>query len=165
MKLYKIIFLFFILTVSLTAQDKGRNVPFVVSPSLAALQVSNLDSAEAWYVNNLGFNIRDRKDFPDYGIKISFIELNGYELELVENIKSIKQQDLLKNYPGGTEIQGITKLTFKVDDIKAAEKHLKKNGVKFYFELQEGNDPARPDEYWLIVSDYDGNWIQLVSGL
>ncbi len=152
--------LLFLLSVNIFCQD---NIPFTLSPSLIAIQVSNIDSSEAWYKNNLGFVVKDKKEFPDYGLKISFLELNGFGLELVENKKSISRSELIKNYPKESEIQGFAKLTFKVDNIDAADSHLKKMGVKYLFNLQKSNIPGKENQMWLMVSDIDGNWIQLVS--
>ncbi|MEW6196753.1 MAG: VOC family protein [Bacteroidota bacterium] len=150
----------FLLTINILCQD---HIPFTLSPSLVAIQVSNIDSSEAWYKNNLGFVIKDKKEFPDYGLKISILESNGFELELVENKKSISRSELIKNYPKESEVQGFAKLTFKVDNIDAADSHLKKTGVKYLFNLQKSNIPGKEHQMWLMVSDTDGNWIQLVS--
>jgi len=152
-----------VLSVDVLCQNTMNGLPFTLSPSLVAIQVSNIDSSEIWYKNSLGFALKDKKEFPDYGLKISFLELNGFELELVENKKSISRAELIKNYPKDSEIQGFAKLTFRVNNIDSADTFLKKLGVKYLFNLQKSNIPNKENQKWLIVSDPDGNWIQLVS--
>jgi catechol 2,3-dioxygenase-like lactoylglutathione lyase family enzyme len=152
-----------LLFVDVFCQNTMNVLPFTLSPSLVAIQVSNIDSSEAWYTNSLGFTVREKKEFPDYGLKISFLDLNGFELELVENKKSISRGEFIKNYPKDSEIQGFAKLTFRVDNIDSADTYLKKLGVKYLFNLQKSNIPDKTNQRWLIISDIDGNWIQLVS--
>lgn len=126
--------------------------------------MSNIDSSETWYKNNLRFSFKEKKVMPEYGIKVSFLELNGFELELVENKKSISRAKLLSNYPKDSEVQGFAKLTFKVNDIEAADNYLRKMGVKYLVTLRKNNTLNKKNRKWLIIADTDGNWIQLVSG-
>src|SRR5687768_14888001 len=40
-------------------------------PSLVAIQVEDLDRSIDWYTTHLGFAMRERKDFPDYHLKLA----------------------------------------------------------------------------------------------
>jgi hypothetical protein len=148
---------------SLIAQEDRKNPMQGLKVSLVAIQVSNLDSSINWYKKNLNFKLRDKKEFPDHGLKMAFLTLNDFELELIENNKSIDHDELLKDYPKGTEIQGFAKLSFTVKDIDSANSFLKANENIFLYDLRKSNDPKRSDRKWLIITDIDGNWIQLFS--
>jgi len=163
MKMIKIFGLLFLLSQTIFCQENNSDLPFTINPSLVAIQVSNIDSSALWYQNILGFTLVDKKEFTDYNLKIAMLKKNAFEIELVERKNSISRESLLKNYPKESEIQGFSKLTFTTNNIDSADMHLRKNGVKYLFNLQKSNIPNKENQKWLIVSDPDGNWIQLVS--
>jgi hypothetical protein len=151
------------ISINVLCQDRTNEFPFKINPSLVAIQISNIDSSEKWYKDNLGFIVEDKKEFPNSGIKVSRLKIEGFDLELVENEKSISRNEILKKYPKGSEIQGFVKLTFITNNIDEADIYLKKNGVKYLFDLQKSNRLSKENHKWLIISDPDGNWIQLIS--
>jgi catechol 2,3-dioxygenase-like lactoylglutathione lyase family enzyme len=133
-----------------------------IRPSLVAISVANLDAAIKWYETNLDFTLKEKKEFPQHGLRIAFLELNGFELELVEDEKSISLAAIQKNLPEADDeakIQGLVKLAFTVDDIDSLNSKLKANGVKFQMDLSKSN--RQEGVRYIVVRDSDGNWIQL----
>jgi catechol 2,3-dioxygenase-like lactoylglutathione lyase family enzyme len=133
-----------------------------IRPSLVAISVGDLDAAMNWYETNLGFMLREKKDFPQHGLRIAFLELNGFELELVEDKTSISLVAIQKHLPEADDeakIQGLVKLAFTVDDLAALNSKLKANGVKFQIDLSKSN--RQEGVRYIVVRDSDGNWIQL----
>jgi len=57
---------------SSNAEGYKKNPMQDLRVSLIAIQISNLDSATKWYKKNLNFKLRDRKEYPDYGLKMAF---------------------------------------------------------------------------------------------
>ncbi len=149
--------------VLLSAQEPKSAAEFRPEPALLAIQVGNLDAAIAWYRDNLGFVERTRKEMPEYGMKISFLEVPGFELELVENREGVSREELLRLRPKGAEVRGFAKFAFRVNDIVTFAKRLQESGVKILFTLRDSNDPGRPNRRWFIVADPDGNWVQFFS--
>lgn len=129
-------------------------------PFLIAVQVDSLDRSIAWYRDILGFTLHDKKEFPDYGLKIAMMKSGDFELELVDNVKSQNKSDALKKLHAD-EITGFAKIAFRVDDVSAKHKELKAKGAEFKVELRESN--INPKEKFFIVGDADGNWVQIVG--
>ncbi|MBA4319280.1 MAG: hypothetical protein C0412_12840 [Flavobacterium sp.] len=162
MKRNNIFYFLLLFSFPLLGQNGINKIAFNLTPSLVAIQVANIDSSINWYKKMLGFSETDKKEFSDYGMKIAFMKLNGFELELVENKKSIARTKILKDYPKESEIQGFAKLAFRVSDIETADSHLKKMGAKYLYNLRKSNISSKPNQRFLIVSDADGNWVQLL---
>src|SRR5688572_1940493 len=64
-------------------------------PSLVALQVDDLDASVRWYTSYLEFRPKERKAFPEHGLELAILVLGDFELELVENAKTLRKSQLL----------------------------------------------------------------------
>ncbi len=132
-------------------------------PHLVALNVASADRSAKWYGDNLGFAVKDRKEFPKFGLRIVMLELDGFWLEVVEKKNGIPVSQIEKAMPeikDWDEVQGIKKLAFEVDDLDGYLKSFKQNGVRFQLNPRGGpEDPIFGRSF--IVLDDDGNWIQL----
>jgi catechol 2,3-dioxygenase-like lactoylglutathione lyase family enzyme len=132
-----------------------------IKPSLIAISVANVDETANWYQDNLGFVVKEKKNFPQHSLRIAFLELNGFEIELVEDKKSVSLAAIQKHLPEAddeTKIQGFVKLAFTVEDVEALAIRLKSKGVRFQMDLTKSN--RKEGERSFIVRDNNGNWIQ-----
>ncbi|MEW6737268.1 MAG: VOC family protein [Acidobacteriota bacterium] len=135
-----------------------------IKPSLVAISVADLDQTVKWYQDNLEFVVKEQKDFPQYNLRIAFLELNGFELELVEDKNSVALTAIQKYIPEAddqTKIQGLVKLAFTVADIETLAARLKSKGVRFQIELTKSN--RKETDKFFIIRDNCGNWIQFLG--
>jgi catechol 2,3-dioxygenase-like lactoylglutathione lyase family enzyme len=149
------------LVIAQTSTTVNESLSRSIKPSLVALSVPNVDEAINWYRNNLGFVVKEKKDFPQYSLRIAFLELNGFEIELVEDKKSVSLAAIHKYLPeadDGTKIQGFVKLAFTVGDVAALASRLKSKGVRFQIDITKSN--RKEGTEFFIVRDNNGNWLQ-----
>ena len=128
---------------------------------LVSLSVADLDETLKWYQNNLGFTVLEKKDLPKYSLRIAFIQLNGFVLELVEFTNSVSEESIRKRFPevdDRAKIQGFGKLAFWVDDVDAMAGLLKSKQVNFVRNVEQDDEIFHTK--WFIVTDNSGNWIQ-----
>lgn len=137
----------------------------IVEPSLVALNVPDLEATIAWYCETLGFAVLDRREFPDYGMRIALLKLGGFRLEIVEKQQSISQktiQDKVPEIKDWDTVHGIKKLGFRVDDLDALVTRLKARQVEFLTGIMgDAADPILGKS--VIVLDNSGNWIQFTE--
>jgi catechol 2,3-dioxygenase-like lactoylglutathione lyase family enzyme len=129
-------------------------------PSLVGLQVNHLDVSVQWYVSQLGFRQKDRKDFPQRELKLAILALQDFELELVENARTVRKTDALAG-KDSADITGFAKVTFTVNGVAALFRRLKSQGARFAMELRDSN--TDPGKQHFVVLDPDGNWLQFIG--
>ena len=129
-------------------------------PFLIAAQVRNLDQSIAWYTSMLDFKLIDKKSFPDYGMKIGMLQRDGFQLELVENVKTRPKDEVLKKIEA-EEITGFAKVAFHAGDIRGLYKKLQDKKADFKLTLRDSNLNGK--EQFFVVTDPDGNWVQFVG--
>lgn len=149
----------FLLACCATASDAQVEAPSL-RPSLVGLQVDHLDASVRWYVSNLGFQQKDRKEFPEHQLKLAILTLQDFELELVENAKTVRRTDALSG-KDSDQITGFAKVTFTVNGVATLFRRLKSQGARFAIELRNSN--TDPDQQHFVVLDPDGNWLQFVG--
>lgn len=156
--------LFVLMAFSITyAQTKRREASqsfFSAQPYLVSISVPNFDETIKWYRDNLGFTVIRQKDLPKLSLRVAFIELNGFQLEVIEFKQSVPFETIQKQFPNvddRAKVQGFGKLAFLVDDIEAAAARLKRNEVKFIRQISYDEESGTK---WFIVVDNSGNWIQ-----
>jgi methylmalonyl-CoA/ethylmalonyl-CoA epimerase len=88
-----------------------------------SLAVKDLESVSLWYQNYLGFKVVFSRDFPEYGTRIVFLEINNVVIELIED-KLWKPVDR-PNPPQHTTIQGVSQIRFNVKDIQGVVDRVK----------------------------------------
>jgi catechol 2,3-dioxygenase-like lactoylglutathione lyase family enzyme len=129
-------------------------------PSLVAIQVDNLDNSIAWYKDYLGFSVLERKEFKEYGMSISILELHDFKLELVDNEKALNKNSVLKKNEAN-DMTGFAKITFTIDHVDSLYATLKSKGASFAITLRDSN--INPREEFFIVLDCDNNWLQFIG--
>lgn len=148
------------LTAPALAQSPAPATSDEVRPYLVAVSVSNLETSAAWYVDHLGFRLVDKKEFPDYKLRIAILERDRFRLELVQTEGAQSPSRLAPGSDNPARILGFGKLAFLVTDVDARARRMKEKGLKLQLE------PTRDDKDGtksFIVLDPDGNWIQLTQ--
>jgi catechol 2,3-dioxygenase-like lactoylglutathione lyase family enzyme len=104
------------------------------------MQVSDLDKAEKFYVDLLGFTVRKREPFP-----------GGRDL-IVTN------QGLGLTQGGPGDGRQVEHFAFEVDDVQVSYERVKQAGVKIIFDI-------KPNSYGksMYIADPDGNKIELIE--
>jgi methylmalonyl-CoA/ethylmalonyl-CoA epimerase len=134
-----------------------------MKPYWVALSVPSVEAATAWYREQLGFALLERKDFPSYEVKIAILELNGFRLELIEHRRALSPAEVQRRIPeiqDWSHVHGFVKLAFLVEKVAPVAERLRRQGVKFQTQVM----PA--DGLWgdsFIVRDLNGNWIQFAE--
>jgi catechol 2,3-dioxygenase-like lactoylglutathione lyase family enzyme len=129
-------------------------------PCLMSISVANLDASVRWYGDVLGFREVKRLDLPASSLRISFLEHNGFRLEMIEFKHSVSLEAIRSKFPGvddRAKVQGFGKLAFAVPKIGEVAAALKAKKVKFVRDVTREKDTG---ETWFIVEDVDGNWVQ-----
>jgi catechol 2,3-dioxygenase-like lactoylglutathione lyase family enzyme len=128
-------------------------------PSLVALQVGDLDASARWYTYYLEFQTRERKAFPGQGLELAILVREDFELELVENARTLRKSQLLADK--NADITGFAKIRFTVLDVGQLFRRLEGKGASFAIRLRDSN--TIPGEQFFIVLDNEGNWLQFVG--
>jgi catechol 2,3-dioxygenase-like lactoylglutathione lyase family enzyme len=129
-------------------------------PYLVSLSVADLDRSVRWYREMLGFRETRRLNLPDSSLRISFLELNGFRLELVEFKNSVSFAAIQSKFPtvdDRAKVQGFGKLAFAVTSVRDVAASLKSKKVKFVREVTQEEDTG---ETWFMIEDVDGNCLQ-----
>jgi catechol 2,3-dioxygenase-like lactoylglutathione lyase family enzyme len=149
-KFYLLICLTFLTTV-LPAQDTS------IKPSFIALFVSDIDSSIEWYSKVLNLKQRNRTDNEARGFKQVILKGNHLMVELVQLKRALPSDDVLKNFPQGSTIEGFQKFGMTVKNLDTFHQRLEKLQVRFY-----GSIVADPidNKRTFLVQDPDGNLIQ-----
>lgn len=147
-------------TLGSEGKAEGQSSLATARPYLMSLSVANLDLSVRWYREMLGFRETRRLNIPDSSLRISFLELNGFRLELVEFKDSVSFAAIRAKFPAvddRAKVQGFGKLAFAVRSVGEAATSLKSKKVKFVREVTQEKDTG---DTWFIVEDVDGNWLQ-----
>lgn len=128
-------------------------------PTLVALQVENLEATIRWYSTYLDFTQKEKRDFPEHGLRLAILGLEDFDLELVENKKTLKKAELLAGK--ATDITGFAKVTFTVSGVARLYQQLTDKGASFAIKLRDSN--TKPDEQFFVVLDNEKNWLQFVG--
>jgi uncharacterized glyoxalase superfamily protein PhnB len=133
-------------------------------PYLAGLVVNNASHSAEWYCQNLGFEIIRTMDFPQMdSLRIIFLKLGGFELELVQKRTSFGIAKVVPGYDHDkAPIQGIAKLAFMIHGVREVSDGLRQKGVKILY------GPFDDEPFGIrsvIIEDLDGNMLQLSEPL
>lgn len=131
----------------------------------AGIVVSNLDLSSKWYEEKLGFHVTKKMDLPEHKLRIAFLGLNGFTLELIDFQDSVAIATVRKRVPelkDRDHLQGFAKVGFEILDVDALASELKRGGVKL--RMEPTNDREFHDRF-ILVEDPDGNTLQFFQKL
>lgn len=136
----------------------GNEVIATVRDLGVSLAVRNLDETARWYRHYLGFEEVLKREFPEYGTRIVFLEANGIRIELIEDEKwqAINRPDP----PHHTTVQGVSQITFRVPDIQAVIDRVKRLPITIAWDLVVVPDIGFKE---FFIRDNEGNIVQFVE--
>ena len=147
--------LFILISITCYSQNKKLSNP---EPYFTAIIVSNIDTAIYWYSDKLGFEVLNRVDLVERGIKQANLKCGNTLIELIESNTSIYPKDILAGKPKTTQLAGYFKFGFMVEDFDDWINHLMESGAEFHGRVVK--DQATGKKI-VIIKDPDGNRIQL----
>jgi catechol 2,3-dioxygenase-like lactoylglutathione lyase family enzyme len=124
-----------------------------------SLAVKDLESTIHWYQQYLGFQETLRRDFPEYGTRIVFLEANGVVIELIEDQKW--QAVDRPNPPQHTTVQGVSQIRFKVHNIEEVVARVKSHpDIQIAWDLIVVEDIGFKE---FFIRDNEGNILQFAE--
>jgi methylmalonyl-CoA/ethylmalonyl-CoA epimerase len=123
-----------------------------------SIAVKNIDEMVAWYSANLGFEVVQSRDFPDYGTRIVFLETSGIRIEFIEDVRW--QPYPRPDPPYHTGFQGVSQIGFFVDDMEAVQRTAKERQLDIAWDVIVVED-LRMKEFFL--RDPEGNLVQFIQ--
>jgi catechol 2,3-dioxygenase-like lactoylglutathione lyase family enzyme len=124
-----------------------------------SLAVKDLEATARWYRDNLGFQEILRREFPEYGTRIMFLEVNGVVIELIEDQKW--QAIDRPNPPQHTTIQGVSQIRFKVHNIEQVVERVKSRpDIQIAWDLIVVEDIGFKE---FFIRDNEGNILQFAE--
>lgn len=168
MKIIRLLLLTFLVSQATACeQEAPSSMPNIFQPQLMAIVVENLEQSLNWYAQVLeGTLERPIDSFPDYGLRIAFLQVGEFHLELIESKTSIQPADLLPNTDA--YLGGWFKMGFMLSDIKTKYDQLKGidalDFVTGIGELPASNLPITWPTQFFLLKDPDGNYVQFFDG-
>ena len=100
-------------------------------PLHVGISVSNIEDAAAWFVDVLGFTLREKSEFTPMGFRVAFLDNGGgFEVELFEN-KDTKPAPEERSHPDSdSKTQGTKHIAFEVDNLDAELAYFKSKGIE-----------------------------------
>jgi catechol 2,3-dioxygenase-like lactoylglutathione lyase family enzyme len=126
-----------------------------------AISVANLQQSMDWYKKNLGFQLIQRRDFPESQVFTAIMGGVGFQLELIQNTGSRPISQFLKDPSQPTLIQGFKKIVVQTKQLNRLCDGLRQNEVTFVYPgIQE-----TPGVWgrWFMIEDPDGNILQFIG--
>ncbi|MDT0606015.1 VOC family protein [Croceitalea rosinachiae] len=123
----------------------------------SALIVENIENSITWYTNNIGFEILNKKEYPEAGFKQANLKRGNVLIELIELNSAISPKDAIANYNSKTRITGFFKIGFLISDFDKWISHLTTQRVEFHGTIVNQQESHKR---MAIIKDPDGNRIQ-----
>jgi catechol 2,3-dioxygenase-like lactoylglutathione lyase family enzyme len=155
----------FVLFSAVVAQLKSARAesPTDARPFWIGLSVPDAEASASWYQNKLHFTLKKRLVLPEHQLRIVFLELNGYTVELVESKTATSFETVQKRIPQVKQrdnLNGFFKAGFLVSDVDALAAELKRTGVKL---ISEPSDDRAFGVRQFLVEDNAGNVLQFFA--
>jgi methylmalonyl-CoA/ethylmalonyl-CoA epimerase len=142
-----------------TRATEARGGPLIsVGKWEISFAVKDLDVMSAWYCDQLGFEVVQSRDFPEYGTRIVFLEADGVRIELIEDVRW--QPYPRPNPPYHTGFQGVCQVAFFVDDMDAVVERVKQRPIEIAWDVITVDDLRMKE---LFIRDPEGNLIQFIE--
>lgn len=162
----KLSYLFILVFFSCFGNENPTNDDTSIEPTLIAMYVNNIENSIEWYTEKLGFEIeKEIAEYPDYKMKIAFLKLGNFHLEMIEKEGAVEVSKVIKEPE--TYLTGFLKLGFKVKNIESLYNKLSSfKDVQIEVDVQElptyDIELDWPSKYFLI-KDPDGNLVQFFN--
>ncbi|MEZ5472252.1 MAG: VOC family protein [Marinicella sp.] len=128
----------------------------------ASLVVKDIEKAQQWYQQNLGFISVKKMDFPEFdNLQIHVLKNNDFELELMSKNSSFSIQKHVPDYSVNKHpLLGFYKWVLKVENFdEMYDLHLKRKVTMPYPKTYDKTF----ERHFYIISDPDDNSIQIIE--
>ncbi len=147
--------------------SKTSSQPAFLQARLIAIVVEDLGSSLDWYSQVLGGTlIKPIDSFPDYDLRMAFLQVGDFHLELIESGSAVPRSEILPSPE--VSLGGWFKIGFLLPDIEAKYTQLQKidsiNFVTGIGELPENELPIKWPRRFFLLQDPDGNYVQFFDG-
>ncbi|MEO0435851.1 MAG: VOC family protein [Pseudomonadota bacterium] len=116
-----------------------------------------------WYGEKLGFRVQHEWTVPEFpGVKLAYIELNGFIIEVVETPTRFQEKETPKNLGAALSERGFGHLAFLAADVDEVAKELERRDVKLIVPPTSFPDSGRR---LIFVQDNNGNYIEILTPL
>ncbi|MEM1405031.1 MAG: VOC family protein [Pseudomonadota bacterium] len=127
------------------------------------ISTDNYDETLAWYTDKLGFSVQHEWTVPEFpGVKLSYIELNGFLIEVVETPERFQEKRIPTDLGTALNDRGFGHLAFLAADVDAVAEELQKRGVKLVVPPTSFPDSGRR---LIFIQDNNGNYIEFLTPL
>src|SRR4051812_5331675 len=106
-----------------------------LKPHTVVISVGDIEEAERFYADMLGFRRTIEHKYPENGLHLVFLEQDGFRLQLVQKSGSTPGPDR-PDPPQNASVRGIMQLAYQVDDLDALHAELTRKGARFVWTLQ-----------------------------
>lgn len=137
----------------------GNEGPIATVVNLSVcIAVRDLEASASWYGKTFGFAPILQREFPEYGARVAYLEANGVRIELVEDqtFTPLERPDP----PQHCGLQGVSQLSFWVDDIEAVREGTQSRGIDVAMDIASVPDLGIRA---FFIRDNDGNLIEFIE--
>jgi catechol 2,3-dioxygenase-like lactoylglutathione lyase family enzyme len=131
-----------------------------VRPHAVTMSVPDIEAGIKWYTEKLGFKVMKRKSYPEFKTSLVFMELNGYNVELIQD-GNAKPTPPRPDPPAHTSTYGITQFQFRTTDLSAVKKELISKQIPIVWEFENQELGAK----FLVIRDLNANLIFFLQPL
>lgn len=139
-------------------EDIIENNTLDISPHLMAVFTDSIELTKSWYEDNMGFKMFWSKDIPEHQVKVRVLQLDKFNLELLELGNIINKSSVL---PDSITISGISKITFSSNAFDSLYTNMTDNRVNIYIDSTKSNSAWAKRHF--IVFDDNNNLIQIIE--
>ncbi|MBP7868023.1 MAG: VOC family protein [Acidobacteria bacterium] len=137
---------------------RARRLGDRLEAGVFALIVADLDAAAAWYARHLGFRVERRVEAAEAGVRVAFLDRDGFTLELIAKRGTVSVKEKQKAAKPETMVRGYLKLGFLVRDLDAWARRFSGAGVAFKIPITADKPTGTR---FFLVEDNEGNVLQL----
>jgi lactoylglutathione lyase len=136
--------------------------PYTYHVHTVAISVANLEQSIDWYRRKLGFQLMQRRDFPESQVFTAILGEAGFQLELIQHTGSRPISQFVHDSSQPTLIQGFKKIVLQSGELMSLYESLRQKDVIFvYPDIQETLGVWGK---WFMIEDLDGNIFQFMDG-
>ena len=143
--------------VSIQGYAQEKKVPDL-DPNFTAIIVTDIDISSAWYTEILGYDVVDKREVSEIGLKQSNLKRGNAHIELIELDSALLPHKVIPNHNPKTKLIGLFKIGFLVSEFDRFIDHINKNKVKLHGNIVTDKATGKR---MVIIMDPDHNRIQI----
>ncbi len=152
------------MTGSVLASENPRPDPLAqIRAEHVMISTDDYDGTITWYQDKLGFSVQHEWTVPTFpGVKLAYLELNGFLIEVVETPEAFQAQQLPPDLGAALSDRGYGHLAFLTVDVDAVAAELLARGVDLVVPPTSFPESGRR---LIFVRDNNGNYLEFLTPL